>query len=77
MYKNLLISKEQNIKCFKKKKKKSTVSASNRAVITSSRVPEREQCIELLKALLKMDEDKMNTPPEVLIHPFITKDYPK
>ena len=38
---------------------------------------EREQCIELLKAMLKMGEDERITPCEVLTHPFITKDYPK
>ncbi|XP_030280731.1 homeodomain-interacting protein kinase 1-like [Sparus aurata] len=37
---------------------------------------EREQCIELLKAMLKMNEDERITPREVLIHPFFTKDYP-
>ncbi|XP_030267146.1 homeodomain-interacting protein kinase 1-like isoform X1 [Sparus aurata] len=37
---------------------------------------EREQCIELLKAMLKTDEDERITPREVLIHPFFTKDYP-
>ncbi|KAM8766626.1 homeodomain-interacting protein kinase 1-like isoform 2-T6 [Acanthopagrus schlegelii] len=37
---------------------------------------EREQCIELMKAMLKMDEDERITPREVLIHPFFTKDYP-
>ncbi|XP_068164942.1 homeodomain-interacting protein kinase 3-like, partial [Antennarius striatus] len=33
---------------------------------------EREQCIELLKAMLAMDPDKRITPQEVLQHPFIT-----
>ncbi|XP_036966875.1 homeodomain-interacting protein kinase 1-like isoform X5 [Acanthopagrus latus] len=37
---------------------------------------EREQCIELLKAILKTSEDERITPREVLTHPFITKDYP-
>ncbi|XP_030267322.1 dual specificity protein kinase YAK1-like isoform X4 [Sparus aurata] len=37
---------------------------------------EREQCIELLKAMLKTDEDERITPREVLIHPFFTKVYP-
>ena len=33
---------------------------------------EREQCVELLKALLVMDWRKRITPAEVLSHPFIT-----
>ncbi|XP_030267138.1 homeodomain-interacting protein kinase 1-like isoform X1 [Sparus aurata] len=37
---------------------------------------EREQCIELLKAMLQTDEDERITPREVLIHPFFTKVYP-
>ncbi|XP_030283408.1 homeodomain-interacting protein kinase 1-like isoform X1 [Sparus aurata] len=37
---------------------------------------EREQCIELLKAMLKTGEDERITPSEVLTHPFSTKDYP-
>ncbi|XP_030277579.1 homeodomain-interacting protein kinase 2-like isoform X2 [Sparus aurata] len=37
---------------------------------------EREQCIELLKAMLTIDPDERITPSEVLTHPFITRDYP-
>ncbi|XP_030269384.1 homeodomain-interacting protein kinase 1 isoform X1 [Sparus aurata] len=37
---------------------------------------EREQCIELLKAMLAFDADERITPCEVLTHPFITKVYP-
>ncbi|XP_030288454.1 homeodomain-interacting protein kinase 2-like isoform X3 [Sparus aurata] len=37
---------------------------------------EREQCIELLKAMLAFDADERITPREVLTHPFITKVYP-
>ncbi|XP_030278368.1 ERI1 exoribonuclease 2 isoform X3 [Sparus aurata] len=39
-------------------------------------VVEREQCVELLKAMLKVNADERITPPEVLTHPFITKNYP-
>lgn len=38
---------------------------------------EREQCIKLLKAMLKTDGDERITPYEVFTHPFITKDYLK
>ncbi|XP_030262611.1 homeodomain-interacting protein kinase 1-like isoform X2 [Sparus aurata] len=41
-----------------------------------SEAVEREQCIELLKAMLKVDAKKRITPKKVLTHPFITKDYP-
>ncbi|KAM8745400.1 homeodomain-interacting protein kinase 2-like isoform 2-T6 [Acanthopagrus schlegelii] len=37
---------------------------------------EREQCIELLKAMLAFDADERITPREVLTHPFISKVYP-
>ncbi|XP_036934674.1 homeodomain-interacting protein kinase 1-like [Acanthopagrus latus] len=37
---------------------------------------EREQCIELLKAMLKTGEDERIAPCQVLTHAFITKDYP-
>lgn len=37
----------------------------------------REQCIKLLKAMLKTDGDERITPYEVFTHPFITKDYLK
>ncbi|XP_030278736.1 homeodomain-interacting protein kinase 2-like isoform X3 [Sparus aurata] len=37
---------------------------------------EREQCVELLKAMLKVNADERITPREVLAHPFITKNYP-
>ncbi|XP_068173985.1 homeodomain-interacting protein kinase 2-like isoform X2 [Antennarius striatus] len=36
---------------------------------------EREQCIELLKAMLRMDPKKRITPDEVLNHPFIKTDH--
>ncbi|XP_036929518.1 homeodomain-interacting protein kinase 1-like isoform X1 [Acanthopagrus latus] len=36
---------------------------------------EREQCIELLKAMLTVVDWERITPCEVLAHPFITKDY--
>ncbi|XP_030280905.1 homeodomain-interacting protein kinase 2-like isoform X2 [Sparus aurata] len=42
----------------------------------NSEAVEREQCIELLKAMLEIDPDERITPSEVLTHPFITKDYP-
>ena len=38
---------------------------------------EREQCVELLKAMLRVDAKKRITPKKVLTHPFITKDHPK
>ena len=38
---------------------------------------EREQCVELLKAMLEIDPDERITPREVLTHPFITKDFLK
>ena len=38
---------------------------------------EREQCIELLKAMLTIDPNERITPSEVLAHPFITRDYPR
>ena len=38
---------------------------------------EREQCVELLKAMLKVNADERITPREVLAHPFITKNYPR
>ncbi|XP_030282904.1 homeodomain-interacting protein kinase 2-like [Sparus aurata] len=41
-----------------------------------SEAAERDQCIELLKAMLKTGVDERITPREVLTHPFITKDYP-
>lgn len=34
---------------------------------------EREQCVELMKAMLKMGETERITPSEVLTHPFIAK----
>ncbi|XP_030259461.1 homeodomain-interacting protein kinase 2-like isoform X2 [Sparus aurata] len=37
---------------------------------------EAEDCIELLKAMLKIDPNERITPREVASHPFITKDYP-
>ncbi|XP_030290887.1 homeodomain-interacting protein kinase 1-like [Sparus aurata] len=37
---------------------------------------EREQCIELLKAMQTVVDWERITPREVLSHPFITKDYP-
>ncbi|XP_030269661.1 homeodomain-interacting protein kinase 1-like [Sparus aurata] len=37
---------------------------------------EREQCIELLKAMLTVHPSRRITPRQVLTHPFITKDYP-
>ncbi|XP_036945387.1 homeodomain-interacting protein kinase 1-like [Acanthopagrus latus] len=37
---------------------------------------EREQCVELLKAMLRVDAKKRITPKKVLTHPFITKDHP-
>ncbi|XP_060912299.1 homeodomain-interacting protein kinase 3-like [Labrus mixtus] len=36
-------------------------------------VAEYEQCIELMKAMLTMDQNKRITPNEVLQHPFITQ----
>ncbi|XP_036951317.1 uncharacterized protein LOC119018069 [Acanthopagrus latus] len=36
---------------------------------------EREQCVELLKAMLAFDADERITPCEILTHPFITKVY--
>ncbi|XP_059196235.1 homeodomain-interacting protein kinase 1-like [Centropristis striata] len=36
---------------------------------------DREQCIELLKAMLTWDEKERITPDEILNHPFITKSY--
>ena len=38
---------------------------------------EREQCVELLKAMLAFDADERITPCEILTHPFITKVYRK
>ncbi|XP_039636167.1 homeodomain-interacting protein kinase 3-like isoform X2 [Perca fluviatilis] len=40
-----------------------------------SEAVEREQCIELLEAMLKLDETERITPREVLTHPFIAKGY--
>ncbi|XP_028458325.1 homeodomain-interacting protein kinase 1-like isoform X2 [Perca flavescens] len=40
-----------------------------------SEAVEREQCIELLEAMLKLDEMERITPREVLTHPFIAKGY--
>lgn len=34
---------------------------------------ERDQCIELMKAMLKLDPKERITPSEVLKHPFITQ----
>ncbi|XP_051814134.1 homeodomain-interacting protein kinase 1-like [Acanthochromis polyacanthus] len=36
---------------------------------------ERRECIELLKAMLRWDEDDRITPSGILNHPFITKSY--
>ncbi|XP_060905120.1 homeodomain-interacting protein kinase 2-like [Labrus mixtus] len=36
---------------------------------------EHEQCIELMKAMLQMDQNKRITPDEVLHHPFITQSH--
>ena len=47
------------------------------AKLRLKREREREQCIELLKAILKMDPNESITPREVLTHPFITTDYLK
>lgn len=38
---------------------------------------EREHCVELLKAMQKIDPNKRITPQEVLALPFNTKNYPK
>ena len=38
---------------------------------------EREQCIEVLKAMLTVVDWERIIPREVLTHLFITKDYPK
>ena len=35
-------------------------------------IEEREQCIELLKAMLRVDAKERITPRGVLAHPFIT-----
>ena len=37
---------------------------------------EREQCLELVKAMLQWDEKDRITPVEILNHPFITMNYP-
>lgn len=36
---------------------------------------ERDQCFELLKAMLKLDPKERITPGEVLKHPFITNSF--
>ncbi len=42
-----------------------------REMDNNTEAEEREQCIELLKAMLEMDPRKRITPSEVLSHPFI------
>lgn len=36
---------------------------------------ERDQCIELMKAMLKLDPKERISPSEVLKHPFITQNF--